>query len=51
MEDSSLRLSLGVKNALDEEVPMFYDTANFSYDTRQHDPRGRTIFIGLKYSR
>ena len=51
MEDSSLRLSLGIKNALDEEVPMFYDTANFSYDTRQHDPRGRTIFIGLKYSR
>ena len=51
MEDSSLRLSLGIKNALDEEVPMFYDTANFSYDTRQHDPRGRTIFMGLKYSR
>ena len=51
MEDSSLRLSLGIKNALDEEVPMLYDTANFSYDTRQHDPRGRTIFIGLKYSR
>ena len=51
MEDSSLRLSLGVKNALDEEVPMFYDTANFSYDTRQHDPRGRTVYIGLKYSR
>ena len=51
MEDSSIRFSLGVKNATDEEVPTFYDTANFSYDTRQHDPRGRMVFIGLKYSR
>ena len=51
MEDSSIQFSLGVKNATDEEAPAFYDTSNFSYDTRQHDPRGRIVFIGLKYSR
>ena len=51
MDDSSLRLSLGVKNATDEEVPMFYDASNFSYDTRQHDPRGKMVYVGLKYSR
>ena len=51
MEDSSIKFSLGVKNATDEEAPAFYDTSNFSYDTRQHDPRGRIVFIGLKYSR
>ena len=51
MNDSNLRLSFGVKNATDEEVPMFYDASNFSYDTRQHDPRGKMVYFGLKYSK
>ena len=28
-----------------------YDAANFSYDPRQHDPRGRLTYIGLKLLR
>ena len=50
MDNSNLKLSVGVKNATDEEAPRFYDAANFAYDPRQHDPRGRSVYVGLKYS-
>ena len=43
-----LRLTLGVKNAFDEEVPQVYDGANWSYDPKHHDPRGRMFSVGLK---
>ena len=43
-----LRLTLGVKNAFDEEVPQVYDSANWSYDPKHHDPRGRMFSVGLK---
>ena len=43
-----LKLTLGIKNAFDEEVPQVYDTANWSYDPKHHDPRGRMISVGLK---
>ena len=51
MDDSNLSLSFGVKNATDEGAPFFYDSANFNYDPRQHDPRGRIVYMGVKYSR
>ena len=51
MNDSNLLLTLGMSNAFDEDVPLVYDAANFSYDPKHHDPRGRMVYIGLKYSR
>ena len=48
--NSDMTLSLGVKNAFDEEVPQVYDSVNFSYDPKHHDPRGRMVFLGLKVS-
>ncbi|MDC0365458.1 TonB-dependent receptor [Gammaproteobacteria bacterium] len=51
MNDSELKLSLGITNMFDEEVPLVYDAANWSYDAKHHDPRGRMIYIGFKLSR
>ena len=50
MNDNDLLLTLGMTNALDEEVPLVYDAANWSYDPKHHDPRGRMVYVGLKYS-
>ena len=36
-------------NALDEEVPLVYDAANWSYDPKHHDLQVRMIYVGLKY--
>ena len=38
-------------NILDEDVPIVYDAANFSYDSKHHDPRGRLFYFGLKLLR
>jgi iron complex outermembrane receptor protein len=43
-------LSVGVNNATDEVAPGAYDLSNFSYDSRQHDPRGKIVNVGLKIS-
>ena len=51
MNDSELKLSLGVTNLFDEEVPLVYDAANWSYDPKHHDPRGRMVYVGFKLSR
>lgn len=51
MNDSELKLSLGITNMFDEEVPLVYDAANWSYDPKHHDPRGRMIYLGFKLSR
>ena len=50
MNDNDLLLTLGMTNAFDEEVPLVYDAANWSYDAKHHDPRGRMVYVGLKYS-
>ena len=50
MNDNDLLLTLGMTNAFDEEVPLVYDAANWSYDPKHHDPRGRMVYVGLKYS-
>jgi iron complex outermembrane receptor protein len=49
--DNDMKFTLGVKNALDEEAPMVYDAANWSYDPKHHDARGRMISVGLKLMR
>jgi iron complex outermembrane receptor protein len=51
MSDSELKLSVGITNMFDEEVPLVYDAANWSYDAKHHDPRGRMIYLGFKLSR
>jgi iron complex outermembrane receptor protein len=51
MSDSELKLSLGITNMFDEEVPLVYDAANWSYDAKHHDPRGRMVYLGFKLSR
>ena len=51
LSENDIRLSIGVNNILDEEVPIVYDAANFSYDPKHHDPRGRLFYFGLKLIR
>jgi len=45
-----VKFTAGIKNALDEDVPMLDDATNWSYDPKHHDPRGRIYSIGIKYS-
>ena len=42
--------TLGGKNLTDEEAPRVYDAANFSYDPKQHDPRGRIYYARVKFA-
>ena len=51
IDDSQIRLTLGSINILDEDPPLVFDAANFSYDSRQHDPRGRIMYVGVKLIR
>ena len=48
LNNSNVRLSAGIKNAFDEEAPLVYDAANFSYDPKHHDARGRMVYLGFK---
>tara|TARA_B110000014_G_scaffold9059_1_gene6313 strand:- start:280 stop:2916 length:2637 start_codon:yes stop_codon:yes gene_type:complete len=51
LSDYDMQFTLGVKNIFDEEAPRVYDAANWSYDSKHHDPRGRITFLGLKIMR
>lgn len=48
--DSAAVISVGAKNVFDEEPPRVYDAANFSYDPKHHDPRGRIFYARVKYA-
>ena len=48
--DTQAVLTLGGKNLTDEEAPRVYDAANFSYDPKQHDPRGRLYYARVKFA-
>jgi len=48
--DSQAVLTIGGKNLTDEEAPRVYDAANFSYDPKQHDPRGRLYYARVKFA-
>ena len=48
--DTRAVLTLGGKNLTDEEAPRVYDAANFSYDPKQHDPRGRIYYARVKFA-
>ncbi|MEP0200711.1 MAG: TonB-dependent receptor [Halioglobus sp.] len=48
--ESAAVISVGAKNVFDEEPPRVYDAANFSYDPKHHDPRGRIYYARVKYA-
>jgi iron complex outermembrane receptor protein len=48
VSDVNANVTVGMLNATDEEPPMVWDAANFSFDPRQHDPRGRIAYLRLK---
>ena len=43
-------ITLGGKNITDEEAPRVFDAANFSYDPKQHDPRGQMWYGRIKFA-
>ena len=49
VDAENVALTVGLKNAFDEDVPYVYDATNWSYDPKHHDPRGRMFTLGLKY--
>jgi iron complex outermembrane receptor protein len=50
MNSMATQVTLGVLNLTDEEPPLVWDAANFSYDSRQHDARGRMAYVRLKFA-
>ena len=49
INNSELKLGLNFINVFDESAPLLYDSPDFSFDTRLHDPRGRLINLSLDY--
>ena len=45
----TIKLSVGIKNLLDEEPPRVIDGANYSYDAKQHSPLGRSLYLKAKF--
>jgi iron complex outermembrane receptor protein len=50
MGGNDIKISAGINNVADEMAPLVYDAANFSYDPKHHDPRGRMVYLGIKVS-
>jgi iron complex outermembrane receptor protein len=50
LSNSAAVFSFGAKNVFDEAPPRVYDAANFSYDPKHHDPRGRIYYARVKYA-
>jgi iron complex outermembrane receptor protein len=50
MSSVDTQITMGVLNLTDEEPPLVWDAANFSYDSRQHDARGRMAYVRLKFA-
>jgi len=48
-EASQAQITLGLKNAFDEEPPRVFDGVNTSYDPKHHDPRGRVYYVNASY--
>jgi len=48
--DTQAVFTLGGKNVFDKEAPRVYDAANFSYDPKHHDARGRMLFARVKFA-
>lgn len=50
VQSEDIVITAGIKNAFDEDVPVVFDDANWSYDPKHHDPRGRIFALGIKLS-
>lgn len=48
--DAEIAVSLGINNVFDEAAPEVRDGANFSYDPKHHDPRGRIFYVKGQYT-
>ena len=48
--DTQAVFTLGGKNILDRQAPKVWNDTNFSYDPKQHDPRGRMYFARVKFA-
>ena len=49
MKKQIFKIGLNLINILDESAPLLYDSPDFSFDTRLHDPRGRLINLTFDY--
>ena len=50
LDSVDTQISVGLLNLTDEEPSRVWDAANFSYDPRQHDARGRMAYVRLKFA-
>ena len=49
LKDGDLDLKFGIINLANEPAPKLYDAPDFSFDTRLHDPTGRTFTFSIQY--
>jgi len=50
LDEAQAAISVGVINLFDEQAPFVANGANFSYDPKQHDPRGRVLYVKGSYT-
>ena len=49
LKDGSIELKFGIINLTNEPAPKLFDAPDFSFDTRLHDPTGRTFTFSIQY--
>ena len=49
LKNGDLDFKFGIINLADEPAPKIYDAPDFSFDTRLHDPTGRTFTFSIQY--
>jgi iron complex outermembrane receptor protein len=51
LKDNTIQLSAGINNVADEKPPLVADAANWAYDPKHHDVRGKMFYLGVKLTR
>ena len=49
-DNDQAEITVGFTNVFDEDPPAVYDAANFSFDPKHHDPRGRLFYVRGAYT-
>ena len=49
LKNGDLDFKFGIINLADEPAPKIYDAPDFSFDTKLHDPTGRTFTFSIQY--
>ena len=49
LKDGTIDLKFGIINLTNEPAPKLFDAPDFSFDTRLHDPTGRTFTFSIQY--